>query len=249
MTPNSIAIVTGSSRGIGRQTALMLSEQGYKVGVNFIQDRVSAQSLINDIDCCGGQGFLLPGDMSDEKTICDVFEQADKHGLLRVLVNNVGIVAQQSSLLGMDSQRIHKIIDTNLIGPMLCCQQAVKRMMEQNPKDKRCIINISSIASKTGSPNEYVDYAASKGGLDSFTIGLAKEVAKYGIRVNGVRPGTVDTDIHRLGGEPERAKSIAKIIPMQRPGTAHEVGKTVAWLASDEASYMTGTIIDVAGGL
>lgn len=249
MTTMGVAIVTGSSRGIGRHIAFLLAEQGYNVGINYLQDQRSAQTLLGDITGCGGQGFLLQGDMSNEQSIAEVFNTADTQGPLSVLVNNAGIVAPQSSLSNMNSDRIRKVIETNLFGPMLCCQQAVARMMEQNPKHKRCIINISSMASKTGSPNEYIDYAATKGGIDAFTIGLAKEVAKFGIRVVGVRPGTIDTDIHKQCGEPDRAQRVAKIIPMQRPGKAREVANTVAWLASDEASYMTGTIVDVAGGL
>lgn len=241
-----LAIVTGAGRGIGRATALRLAEDGYAVAVNFYRDASAANSVVDQIVSEGGQASAIQADVSQEAEVKGLFTQADALGELHVLVNNAGILQAQMPVQEMSLARIKAIFETNVYGTILCCQQAVDRMPEHSGAS---IINVSSIAAKTGSANEYVDYAASKGAVDSLTIGLSKELAAKGIRVNAVRPGMIDTHIHASGGEPVRVARLAKSIPMRRGGKAQEVADSIAWLASDQASYCTGVLLDVAGGL
>ncbi len=244
-----VALITGASRGIGRATALMLAEQGYAIGINYLSDKTAAESLLKEVRSRATKAVLLQADVASEEQVVAMFEQLDRElGTPNVLVNNAGILRQQASLLELDQARMNDIIQVNLIGSMLCAREVVKRMSTKHGGVGGAIVNVSSIAAKTGSPNEYLDYAASKGAIDSFTRGLASEVADQGIRVNAVRPGFIETQMHADGGEPERVARLASSIPMQRGGKADEVAAAICFLLSDQAAYISGTFLDVAGG-
>ena len=241
---HKIALVTGASRGIGAATAVKLAAQGYKVCVNYQRNSQAAEKVVNTIKQQGGVAFAFQADVSQEQEVKALFAAIDKQlGAITHLVNNVGILMQQSKLIDMDAQRINKILSTNVTSYFLCCKEALQRMQTGS-----AIVNVSSGAARSGSPNEYIDYAASKGAIDTLTKGLSLEVAPHGIRVNGVRPGFIHTDMHADGGEPNRIARLSPQIPLQRGGTTDEVANSIAWLLSDEASYVTGSIIDVTGG-
>lgn len=244
----AIALVTGGSRGIGRATALLLAQEGY-TAVNYQQNRHAAQEVVNLITEAGGKAFALQADISDENQVVVMFAAIDQRDEpLAALVNNAGILFTQCSVENLTAERINRVLSTNVTGYFLCCREAVKRMALKNGGNGGAIVNVSSVASRLGSPGEYVDYAASKGAIDTLTTGLSLEVAAQGIRVNGVRPGFIYTEMHASGGEPGRVDRVKSNIPMQRGGQAEEVAQTIVWLLSDKASYVTGSFIDLAGG-
>jgi len=242
-------IVTGGSRGIGAATSLLAAARGYAVAVNYVNDELAAVSVVNQIRESGGRAIAVRADISKGSDVGMLFQTVDAaFGRLDVLVNNAGIVDRKARVEEMTEARLIRMLGTNVIGSMLCAAEAVRRMSTGRGGQGGCIVNVSSAASRLGSPNEYVDYAAAKAAIDTFTIGLAKEVAAEGIRVNAVRPGIIATEIHASGGDPDRAQRLASELPMQRVGTAVEVARAILWLGSAESSYCTGTILDVAGG-
>ncbi|BCQ33545.1 SDR family oxidoreductase [Erwinia rhapontici] len=244
-----IALVTGGSRGIGRATAILLAQMGWRVAVNFARRTDAALEVVDMIEQQGGSAFALQADIADEAQVMAMFADIDRQpGQLTALVNNAGILFQQATLEQLTAERINRVFATNVTGSFLCCREAVKRMGHHHGGSGGAIVNVSSAAARTGAPGEYVDYAASKGAMDTLTKGLSLEVAAQGIRVNGVRPGFIYTDMHADGGEPQRVDRLAPGIPMQRGGQPEEIARAIAWLLSDEASYITGTFIDAAGG-
>lgn len=250
MPIDKVVIITGSSRGIGAATARLFAENGYAVCINYRSDEESALSVEESILEIGGRCICVQADMSSEIEVCELFKQVDeKLGPLTCLVNNAGIIAPQSRVEDLSAERINTILSTNVTGFFLCSQQALKRMSNKYGGKGGAIVNVSSRASQSGSPNEYVDYAASKGAIDTFTKGLALEVAEEGIRVNCVRPGLIHTGIHADGGEPGRVERLKYKIPLQRGGQPAEVAEAVLWLASEKSSFVTGAVIDLSGGL
>ncbi|WP_114194601.1 SDR family oxidoreductase [Edaphovirga cremea] len=246
---NNVVLITGASRGIGRATALLLAEKGYQIGVNYLNDSRAAQEVVSEITHRGGRALALQADVADEQQVVAMFERLDAQlGVLRALVNNAGILFQQSTIEQLTAERINRVLATNVTGYFLCCREAVKRMATRHGGQGGAIVNVSSAAARLGSAGEYVDYAASKGAVDTLTTGLSLEVAAQGIRVNGVRPGFIYTDMHASGGEPGRVDRVSSAIPMQRGGQPQEVAEAIAWLLSDAASYVTGSTIDLAGG-
>ncbi|WBV22274.1 SDR family oxidoreductase [Pantoea piersonii] len=248
----TLALVTGASRGIGRATALKLAQQGYRVAVNYRQRAEEAQQVVAEIREQGGEAFAVQADIADEAQIVALFQRLDEEAMpLGVLVNNAGILFTQCRVEDLSAERLQRVFATNVTGAFLCCREAVKRMGMHHGGQGGAIINVSSAASRLGAPGEYVDYAASKGAMDTLTRGLSLEVAAQGIRVNGVRPGFIYTEMHANGGEPgrvDRVAGMAGVIPMGRGGEAEEIAEAIAWLASEAASYITGTFIDAAGG-
>lgn len=239
-----VVLITGASRGIGAATALIFAKHGFDVCINYRSDRKSAEHIAQQVQQLGGQSYLFQANIADEQQVIAMFKKLDEAvSRLDVLVNNAAIMKPQMALLEMDAARINAILATNVTGAFLCAREAIKRMQ------KGAVVNVSSAASKTGSPNEYLDYAASKGALDTFTIGLAKEVADQGIRVNGVRPGLIYTEMHRDGGEPNRVDRLKDKLPLGRGGTVDEVAAAIYFLASEQSSFTTGSFIDVSGGL
>jgi NAD(P)-dependent dehydrogenase (short-subunit alcohol dehydrogenase family) len=246
---DKVIIVTGGSRGIGAATALLAAQRGYAVCVNYVSNREAAESLAGKIRAAGGRAITVAGDVSKEEDVLRLFTTTDQElGRVTALVNNAGILEHQSRLEAMSAERITRVLIANVTGSLLCAREAVKRMSTRHGGQGGAIVNLSSMAAKLGGPGEYVDYAASKGAIDAFTIGLAKEVAAEGIRVNAVRPGLIYTDIHASGGEAGRVDRLKDAVPMKRGGTAEEVAHAILWLLSDESSYATGTFIDVSGG-
>lgn len=244
-----VLIVTGGSRGIGAATAKLAAAQGYQVCVNYLTNQQAADAVVADIRSVGGTAVAMQADLAVEAEIVELFQRVDLElGPVTALVNNAGILEQQSSLLDMDERRLQRVFVTNVVGPMLCAREAVKRMSTKLGGKGGAIVNVSSAAARLGAAGEYIDYAASKGALDTFTIGLSKEVAEQGIRVNAVRPGFIYTDIHASGGEPGRVDRVKDSIPMKRGGQPEEVAQAILWLLSEQASYATGTFIDLAGG-
>ena len=242
-------LITGASRGIGAATAALAAEMGYAVVVNYHANKEAAGKVAAGITAKGGRAIVIGADISKEDEVMRLFEEADKiFGRLDSLVNNAGILERQMRLEEMDAVRLNRIFAANITGQMICAREAVKRMSLKRGGNGGTIVNVSSIAAKTGSPSEYIDYAASKVAIDTFTIGLSKEVADEGIRVNGVRPAFIYTDIHAAGGEPGRIERIKNGIPLKRGGSASEVAEAIMWLASEKSSYSTGTFIDVSGG-
>lgn len=242
-------LVTGGSRGIGAAISIAAARQGFRVAVNYHSNRAAADTVVAEIASAGGEAFAVQGDASSETDIVLLFAEMERRfGRVDALVNNAGVVDRKSRLDQMDAGRLERMLRINVLGPMLCAREAVKRMSTLHGGSGGAIVNISSVAAVLGSAGEYVDYASAKGAIETFTRGLAREVAMEGIRVNCVRPGTIDTDIHASGGQPDRASRVAPLIPMQRPGRAEEVAEAVMFLLSDGASYTTGAILDVAGG-
>ena len=243
-----VAIVTGGSRGIGAATSLLLGKAGYFVVVNYVSNAAAAKAIVTQIEKAGGKAAAIQGDLASEKDIVALFKSTDQFGQLKVLINNAGVVDLKSRVDEMSAERLARMFTINITGSFLCAREAVKRMSTRHGGTGGAIINLSSAASTLGAPGMFVDYAASKGAIDVFTLGLAREVAAEGIRVNGVRPGIIDTDIHASGGEPDRVAQMRAQLPMQREGTAMEVAEAIVWLASDKASYVTGTCLGVSGG-
>ncbi len=244
-----IAIITGASRGIGAATALLAAERGYAVCVNYLRNHAAANAVVRAIECSGGRAIAAAADVSVEADVLRLFESADKElGPLTALVNNAGILDRQMRVEDMNGARLNRVFATNITGYFLCAREAIRRMSTRHGGAGGAIVNVSSGASRTGSPGEYVDYAASKGAVDTMTIGLAREVAEEGIRVNAVRPAFIYTDIHASGGEPGRVNRVRQFVPMKRGGEAVEVARAILWLLSDEASYSTGALMDVTGG-
>jgi len=242
-------LVTGASRGIGAATAWQLAERGHDLVLNYRREADAAEALAERIRALGRRVITVAGDVADESAVQAMFRRIDAEmPPLRGLVNNAGIVAMQARLDEMDWARWRRMFDTNVLGAMLCAQQAALRMSTRHGGTGGAIVNLSSVASTLGSPGMYVDYAASKGAIDSFTIGLARELATEGVRVNAVRPGIIETGIHADSGDADRALKSAGIIPMQRPGRVDEIAAAIVWLLSDAASYTTGAILDVSGG-
>ncbi|KAB8305327.1 SDR family oxidoreductase [Erwinia endophytica] len=244
-----IALVTGGSRGIGRATSLLLARQGYCVVVNYRQNSAAAEEVVAQILQQGGHGVAIQADIAEEEQVMAMFRQINGlSGTLSALVNNAGILFQQTTVEQLTADRITRVFATNVLGTFLCCREAVKRMGYHHGGQGGAIVNVSSAAARTGSPTEYVDYAASKGAMDTLTRGLSLEVAAQGIRVNSVRPGAVYTEMHADGGEPGRVDRVAPALPMQRGGQPEEIAQAISWLISEAASYVTGTFIDASGG-
>jgi NAD(P)-dependent dehydrogenase (short-subunit alcohol dehydrogenase family) len=246
---NKVLVVTGGSRGIGAATALLAAQRGYTVCVNYRQNRAAAERVVAAIEATGARSVAVAGDVAVEADVVQLFETCDAAlGSPVALVNNAGILETQMRVETMDAARLHRIFATNVIGPFLCAREAVRRMSTRRGGGGGAIVNVSSGASRLGSPGEYVDYAASKGAVDTLTVGLAREVADEGIRVNAVRAGFIYTEIHASGGEPQRVDRVKALVPMKRGGTVEEVARAILWLLSDESSYTTGAFIDVTGG-
>lgn len=242
-------IITGASRGIGAATAKLAAKSGFAVVVNYHRNKTEAERVVAEIEVQGGRALAIQADISKEEDILRLFEETDlRFGTLHSLVNNAGILERQMRLVEMDSARLQRVFTTNITGQLLCAKEAIKRLSTKHGGEGGTIVNVSSIAARTGAPHEYVDYAASKGAMDAFTLGLAKELAEEGIRVNAVRPAFIYTDIHADGGEPGRVDRIKDSIPMKRGGLAEEVAEAILWLASGKSSYSTGIFIDVTGG-
>ncbi len=249
MTQGRVAIVTGGSRGIGAATARLAARRGYAVAISYVSNESAAAAVVTEIESGGGQAIAVRTDVGSEADVCRLFEEVDRRlGVVSALVNNAGVLAVQTRLEHMTAERLTRIFTTNITGAFLCAREAVRRMSTARGGRGGAIVNVSSGAARLGSPGEYVDYAASKGAIDTMTVGLSREVAEEGIRVNAVRPGFIYTDIHASGGEPHRVDRVKAFVPMKRGGQADEVAHAILWLLSDEASYSTGTFIDVTGG-
>lgn len=244
-----VLVVTGGSRGIGAATARLGAQRGYAVCVNYRREREAAEKIVGEIVATGGQAIAVAADVAIEADVVRLFETVDRElGPLTALVNNAGILETQCRVESLTAERLNRILTTNVTGSFLCAREAIRRMSTKTGGRGGAIVNVSSVASRTGAPGEYVDYAASKGAIDSFTLGLAQEVAAEGIRVNCVRPGFIYTDIHAAGGEPGRVDRVKQFVPMKRGGQPEEVARTILWLLSGEASYTTGSFIEVTGG-
>ncbi len=249
MSCGKVLIVTGGSRGIGAATALLAARRGYAVCINYRQGHDEAVQVVNAIQRGGGSATALQADVRSEPAVVALFEEVDRQlGRVTALVNNAATLERQMRVDEMDEARLQRIFAVNVVGPFLCAREAVRRMSTRHGGSGGSIVNVSSGAARSGAPGEYVDYATSKGAVDTFTIGLAKEVAEEGIRVNGVRPGFIYTELHAKGGEPDRVDRVKSSVPMKRGGRPEEVAAAILWLLSEEASYITGTIVDVSGG-
>ncbi|MEO5677110.1 MAG: SDR family oxidoreductase [Usitatibacter sp.] len=247
--PAGVMIVTGGGRGIGAATARLAAQRGYAVCVNYVRNPGAAHGVIDAIRNAGGRAIAVQADVAIEADVVRLFGEATQQfGRLTALVNNAGILERHARLDEMDGARFERVFATNITGAFLCAREAVRHMSPRHGGRGGAIVNVSSMAARLGSPGEYVDYAASKGAIDALTIGLAREVAEEGIRVNAVRPGVIYTDIHASGGEAGRVDRVKSTVPMKRGGQPDEVARAILWLASDEASYSTGTFIDVSGG-
>ena len=242
-------LITGASRGIGRAVANVAARRGWRIAINFAGDQDAAQETLTEVRAAGSDGFVIKGDVAIESDVTAMFAATVKaFGRIDGLVNNAGIIAPHSRLVDMDIARMQRLFDVNVLGAYLCAREAARLMSRSRGGLGGTIVNLSSVAAKLGAPGEYLDYAGSKGAIDTLTIGLAKELGPEGVRVNAVRPGIIATDIHASGGKPDRAAQLGPTCPLGRPGTAEEVGEAIVWLMSDAASYITGSILDVAGG-
>ena len=246
---NPTLLITGGSRGIGAATALLAAQRGYAVAVNYSANSLAADEVVRQIRAGGGNAMAVQADVADEAQVLAMFSKIDaKLGRLSALVNNAGVVDVAARVDEMSAARVKRMFDINVLGSFLCAREAILRMSTRHGGSGGNIVNVSSIAARLGGSGQYVDYAASKGAMDTFTVGLAKEVALEGIRVNAVRPGIIETEIHASGGQPDRARQMAPMVPMQRAGTALEVAQSIVWLLSEDSSYCTGTLLDVTGG-
>lgn len=246
---DKVMVITGGSRGIGAATAKLAALHGYAVCVTYLKNRDAANAVIDEIKANGGHAIAVAANVSLESDVVNLFETVDNQlGTVTALVNNAGILEKQIRVENVDAARLSRILAANVIGPFLCAREAVRRMSHKHGGRGGAIVNVSSAASRLGSAGEYVDYAASKGAIDTLTIGLSREVAEEGIRVNAVRPAFIYTDMHASGGEPGRVDRLKASLPMRRGGHPEEVANAIIWLLSDEASYTTGTFIELAGG-
>lgn len=244
-----LILITGGSRGVGAATARLAAAQGYDVAISYVASESAALAVVGEVEALGRKGLAVRADSAEPEQVIELFSAIDRSfGRIDVLVNNAGVLGQQSRMEDLGFERMQRIFAVNALGPILCAQQAVKRMSPRHGGAGGVVINVSSASARLGSPNEYVDYAASKGALETFTIGFAKEVAREGIRVNCIRPGHIYTDMHASGGEPGRVDRVKDSIPMGRGGQPEEVARAILWLASAEASFVTGTFLDVTGG-
>ncbi|RZS88162.1 NAD(P)-dependent dehydrogenase (short-subunit alcohol dehydrogenase family) [Phyllobacterium myrsinacearum] len=241
-------LITGASRGIGRAAAILAGQKGWSVGVNYVGNKAAADEVVAAIIAAGGKAKAIQGDVANEADVIAMFRQTEELGPLDGLVINAGIVAPASKLMDIDTERLKRMFDVNILGAYVCAREGVRRMARSRGGKGGSIVILSSAAARLGGPSEYVDYAGSKGAMDTLTIGLSKEVGAEGIRVNAVRPGLIETDIHASGGQPDRAQRLGVMAPLGRPGTADEVGESIVWLLSDAASYVTGALLDVTGG-
>lgn len=241
-------LITGASRGIGRAAAIIAGRKGWSVGVNYVGNKLAANEVVDAIGAAGGRAKAIQGNVAIEADVISMFDQVAELGKLDGVVVNAGIVAPASPLIDMDIERMRSIFDINILGAYLCAREGVRRLARSRGGKGGSIVLLSSAAARLGGPNEYVDYAGSKGAMDTLTIGLSKEVGSEGIRVNAIRPGLIETDIHASGGQPDRAQRLGVTAPLGRPGTADEVGESIVWLLSDASSYVTGACLDVTGG-
>lgn len=242
-------VITGGSRGIGRATAVLCAQRGWSVAIQYRGNRQAADETLGLVDQAGGQALVVQGDVSSEPDVMALFDAAqDRFGALYGVVNNAGIVAPAQDVADMSAQRLRTMFETNVLGAFLVAREAARRLSTTRGGAGGSLVNVSSAAARLGSPHEYVDYAASKGAVDTMTLGLARELGREGVRVNAVRPGLIDTEIHASGGQPDRARRLGAATPMGRPGTAGEVAETIVWLLSDAASYVTGALLDCSGG-
>ncbi|MFK7903205.1 MAG: SDR family oxidoreductase [Nitratireductor sp.] len=245
---SNVVIVTGGSRGIGAAAALLAAEAGNVVCVNYVSNAVAADALVSVIEAKGGKAFAVQGDVASNDEVIALFKEADKHGTLVGLVNNAGIVDVKARVDEFSVDRLSRMMNVNILGSFYCAREACLRMSTKHGGKGGSIVNLTSAAATLGAGGQYVDYAASKGAIDTFTVGFAREVAEEGVRVNGVRPGIIDTELHASGGEPDRVEQMISSVPMKRAGTAMDVAQAISWLLSDASSYVTGTTIDVTGG-
>ena len=246
---NGVVFITGSGRGIGAATAKLAARRGYAVAINYLAEEQRANEVAGDISAKGGRALVLQGDAASEADVLRMFGTIDRElGRLTALVNNAGITGRAGRLEGYTAEEMRRVLDVSVMGSLLCAREAVKRMSTKHGGAGGSIINISSIAARIGAPGQYVDYAAAKAAIDTLTLGLSKEVGPEGIRVNAVRPGVIKTEIHASGGQPGRAEKIGATAPLQRAGEAEEIANGILWLASDEASYTTGALLDITGG-
>jgi NAD(P)-dependent dehydrogenase (short-subunit alcohol dehydrogenase family) len=249
MKSTGVLLVTGASRGIGAASALLAARQGWAVAVNYHANSLAADEVVRGIRAQGGRAMAVQADVGSQDDVMRLFAQIDaKLGPLTGLVNNAGVVDVAARVDEMSLERLERQWRINVLGSFLCAREAVRRMSTRHGGSGGAVVNVSSAAARLGAPGRYVDYAACKGAIDTFTVGLAREVADEGIRVNAVRPGIIDTDIHASGGQPDRAQRLAASIPMQRPGTAEEIAQTIVWLLGPDSSYTTGALVDVTGG-
>ncbi|AEG68249.1 SDR family oxidoreductase [Ralstonia solanacearum] len=244
-----VIVITGGSRGIGRATAVLCARRGWSVAIQYRGNRHAADETLGLVEQAGGQALAVQGDVSSEQDVTALFDAAQhRFGALHGVVNNAGIVAPAQDVADMSVQRLRTMFETNVLGAFLVAREAARRLSTARGGAGGSLVNVSSAAARLGSPHEYVDYAASKGAVDTMTLGLARELGREGVRVNAVRPGLIDTEIHASGGQPDRAQRLGAAMPMGRPGTADEVAETIVWLLSDAASYVTGALLDCSGG-